>query len=869
MDMAAATPIDHATHAAYQAREFLLDNAGRCWVVRKGTVDLFAIEEHSGIRHHIRRIGVGEALFGLAIPAHAGIRLVACLGTCVQLEPTASAEVITQARRWAEGLLSAVNIEVDRPVNSLVDLASVHEHAIHHLAEQFRKRNRLDLARLSRKSVLTQTRLHQSLKNLSRSENAPCQGTPVFCHGDSILAVAHTVAAQLRVRLTVSGELPDDHDVAINRIAQESGIHSRRVSLSGRWWEQDGGPIIGFRSGRPVALLPCGPRRYRLLDGAGGASIRVSAAVAQSLDTRAYILYRPLPSGSIGLETLLRFCLCGCGPDVVRLLTTGFIVSFLGLVLPALTAFLFDFVVPGAERHQLWMVVGILTISAICVALITYAGNVALQRIESRAGAALQIALWDRLLRLPPRFFRGFNATDLALRSLGVDQIRQILAGPALPTAMASALSIFQVGMLVRFGGILAAPAIIFLALALAASLLLGLWQVRRQRALAQVQSSVSEEVFQFVSGISKLRTAGAETRAFALWADSYSRQRAAAQATRKITNAMAVLSAALPVAGTTLLVAGAGQFMHVRGGNLGVGAFLAFSATFHQLLMATVQLGSSLVALAGVVPLFERMRPILTAGVEKPRGAADPGKLSGAIDVQGLTFRYNPEGPIVLNEVSFRIEAGEFVAFVGVSGSGKSTLLRLLLGFESPNSGSVRFDGRDLASLDVNAVRRQIGAVLQNGRLLAGDLCTNILGASGFDVSAAWEAARLADIAEDIEAMPMGMHTRVSSDGGGLSGGQRQRILIARALVGRPRILLLDEATSALDNRTQADVSTGIDSLQATRILVAHRLSTVRSADRIYVLHQGRIVESGTYDQLLDHGGTFSRLARRQLEGV
>ena len=216
-----------------------------------------------------------------------------------------------------------------------------------------------------------------------------------------------------------------------------------------------------------------------------------------------------------------------------------------------------------------------------------------------------------------------------------------------------------------------------------------------------------------------------------------------------------------------------------------------------------------------------------------------------------------------MLNALSFRIEPGEFVAFVGSSGSGKSTLLRLLLGFERPDSGAISYDGRGLTTLDPQAVRRQLGVVLQDGRLLTGDMGSNILGATGLGLDKAWKAAELAGIADEIRAMPMGMHTQLANNGSGLSGGQRQRILLARALVHQPRILLLDEATSALDDRTQAAVAGRLEHMGATRIVIAHRLSTMMQADRIFVLESGRIVESGTYADLWARGGAFHELVR------
>jgi ATP-binding cassette subfamily C protein len=299
---------------------------------------------------------------------------------------------------------------------------------------------------------------------------------------------------------------------------------------------------------------------------------------------------------------------------------------------------------------------------------------------------------------------------------------------------------------------------------------------------------------------------------------------------------------------------------------SLSTGAFLAFHAAFFQFLAAALALSSAAVSVLGIVPLFERARPILETLPETSAATAEPGSLTGHIEISHAFFRYRPDTPLVLRDLSLSVRPGEFVALVGASGCGKSTLFRLLLGFERLDSGAIHFDGRDLAGMNPQAVRRQIGVVLQNGQLQTGDIFENIAGTRPLTIDDAWAAARLAGLEDDIRAMPMGMHTVVSEGGGGLSGGQRQRFMIARAIASRPRILLFDEATSALDNLTQAIVSRSLERLEATRIVIAHRLSTVVKADRIFVLEAGRVVESGSYAELIAREGLFAKLAQRQL---
>lgn len=298
----------------------------------------------------------------------------------------------------------------------------------------------------------------------------------------------------------------------------------------------------------------------------------------------------------------------------------------------------------------------------------------------------------------------------------------------------------------------------------------------------------------------------------------------------------------------------------------MSTGQFLAFNAAFSGLLGAMVGMTSTFLSVAEIIPLYERATPILKTLPEIDEVKTDPGHLTGELDISRIFFRYHEVGPLVLQDVSLRARPGEFIAVVGSSGSGKSTLLRLLLGFETPESGAIYFDGQDLAGLDVQSVRRQMGVVLQNSQLLPGNIFDNIVGSLPLTMDDAWEAAALAGLAEDIQQMPMAMHTAITAGSSTLSGGQRQRIVIARAIVNKPRIIIFDEATSALDNRTQAEVSRSLEGLNATRIVIAHRLSTIINADRIYVMDQGKIVQSGTYAELISQEGPFAEMAKRQL---
>jgi NHLM bacteriocin system ABC transporter ATP-binding protein len=449
---------------------------------------------------------------------------------------------------------------------------------------------------------------------------------------------------------------------------------------------------------------------------------------------------------------------------------------------------------------------------------------------------------------------------------MGIEEIRRTLSGVVVTVALSGLFSLANFILLIHYDPGLAGYAALLILAAMLMAAGISYFQLQIQRAVARLHAKTAGLVLQLLTGVAKLKMVGAEVQGFERWASMFSDQRQKQVRANTLSNTLTVVNAVFPVAGTLVIFAAAAPKLLVEPPLLATGDFLGFIAAFNLALGGTLSSsGAALYALT-VIPLYEQVRPILRAEPEVHTGKHDPGELSGSLELQHVSFRYRADSPVILSNVCLRAQAGEFVALVGPSGSGKSTVLRLLIGFEYPDSGSVSYDEQDLCGLDIEAVRRQIGVVLQSGHLMAGDLFTNIVGSANATLEDAWEAARMAGIAEDIHAMPMGMHTVVNVGGGSLSGGQRQRLMIARALVRRPRILFFDEATSALDNRTQELVTRSLDRLNVTRLVVAHRLSTIRGADRIYVLNAGKIVDYGSYGDLLDRDGLFSDLVRRQM---
>jgi ATP-binding cassette subfamily C protein len=678
-------------------------------------------------------------------------------------------------------------------------------------------------------------------------------------------------------------------------LARSTGARSRPVLLEGRWWEGDSGPLLGFvmpdevkaagkpddpaageedaiGAGRPVALLPA-RGGYRLYDPLQGPARPLTAAQAERLHPRAHQFYRPLPAGPVKPLALWRWLGAGAGRDMAVVGVVGLLVGLIGLLIPVVTGVIFDRIVPGAERTLLAQIILVLFAVYFGACLFDVARGLALVRVQIRLDTGLEAAVWDRLLRLPLPFFRRYSAGDLASRAAGIAGIREALAGATLSSLLGGIFSVWYLVYLFMLDVRLALAAAGLVAGATAVAGAASAYDLRRRREVTKLDGRLGGLLLQLMNGIAKLRVARAERRAFSVWANLVARRRSAELGAQRIGARVGVFNAFYPILCTGVLfyllagrdgrtVAG----LPAAAAAMTTGQFLAFYAAFTVLLRSALDVLGAVLGVVAVIPLYERAKPILTEPPENEGTAGGRTELRGQIELGHVRFRYTAEGPLILDDVTLRIEPGEFVAIVGPSGSGKSTLLRLLLGFEKPTEGGVYYDGQALASLDVRAARQQIGVVLQNSDVVEGDIFTNIVGSSGRGVEDAWRAARQAAFDKDVQAMPMGMHTLVSAGRSTLSGGQRQRLLIARALVANPRILFFDEATSALDNETQAVVSDSLDGLRVTRVVIAHRLTTIQRADRIVVLERGRIVESGRFAELVAKNGVFTGLARRQM---
>ncbi len=650
-------------------------------------------------------------------------------------------------------------------------------------------------------------------------------------------------------------------------LSRMTGIRTRNVLLEGEWYRHESGPLLGFLLEdeddhvHPVAILPS-RHGYEVKDPRDGSTRRVDVEVAEALHPQAYQFYAPAPARPMGPFDVLRFASRGVARDLAFVIGIGLATGSIVTLIPLLTGQVFDRIIPGAEKSLLRDLTMVLLAVYVSLAIFDLARGFVLVRAQTRMDATLEAGVWDRLLSLPLNFFRKYSAGDLASRAAGIGAIREVLAGTTMAVMLSGIFSLWNFGLLFYIDPPLALVSTGLVAVSGVVAGVAAYYALKRQRIVAEIDGKINGLILQLLTGISKLRVSASENRAFGVWSTLFTRRRDADLGAERVNNRVSAFQAAFPIVCSMTLF----WFLSGHGGQtITTGQFLAFSTAFGIFLSAVLNVIETGLHSLNVIPMYERAKPILSHELEGQGRNDTRVALQGSIEVSHLSFRYAPDTPLVLDDVNIRIEPNEFVAIVGPSGSGKSTLLRVLLGFEQPSEGGVFFDAQALSSLDIRQVRQQIGVVLQNSRVTAGDIYTNIVGNTGLGLEDAWRAARAAALDRDIEAMPMGMHTVISQGGGTLSGGQQQRLLIARALAPSPRFLFFDEATSALDNMTQATVSESLDALRVTRVVIAHRLSTIQHADKIVVLERGRVVQVGRYSDLMQQEGVFKTLARRQ----
>ncbi len=685
---------------------------------------------------------------------------------------------------------------------------------------------------------------------------AAVQQTPAK-QGDVSLALAQAAADMGLANDAVVHSEAGFADIAIR--ARLSGLRASRVVLPPGWWGDDRGPLI-LRSltGGVLCYARWHGRHY--IDGDG---TRVTGEIGQAFDSLAWRLYPPLTDNVTSFTGMAKAILKDLRAEIGSIVVAGLGMALLGLLVPLATGWLFDDIVPAGAAGLLVSVGIALMTAAIVTAILSVVRARAISRITGRGGPVMLAGISDHVLRLPAGFFKTLSAGDFNQRIEGLDAMRGLVTNILLSAGLTVIFSLVYLALLLAYD-----PRLALAGLALTLCYAGGVavsraLQMKPLRTAAMQSGRLAGLTFEILEGLPKLRTAAGDVRALRRWQTTYEAELMAAAKGEHVASHFAAFSDGWLIVTMMSLFAVAAL---LSASNLSAGVFIAFLAAFGSFQASFTALCDAMMAIYSAAPLAERAAPIVTAEPESAIGCADPGRLRGAIQASGLTFSYDDSMAPLIDGLSFDIKPGEHLAIVGGSGSGKSTILRLLLGFERPSTGSLTYDGQELSSLDPSRIRSQIGVVLQASQLFAGSIHDNIRGASNASLEQCIAAAERTGLSDDLAVMPMGLHTPITEGAATLSGGQRQRILIARAIAGDPAILFFDEATSALDNVTQAIVAHTLDNLGATRLTIAHRLSTVRNADRICVLERGKFVESGTFEALMAADGPFAALARRQL---
>lgn len=654
--------------------------------------------------------------------------------------------------------------------------------------------------------------------------------------------------------------------ITLYDVARLSHFTTREIILEEKWYQKDSGPILAYKKkGRaPVACIPKSPSKYIAYDVSDNSEHVIDEEYASLLEPKADMLYRPFPAQKITLKKLLLFGLKGAYKrEFVHLALLSLLGTLVGLLIPVINQQLYDKYIPMADQSGLIQMCLVVLSCTIGNLGFTVVKNLATFRSMNSMEYAVQSATYDRLFSLPESFFREYESADLAQRTMGVTAIFQVMADVMMQTVLNSVFSLLYLVNMFQYSAKLAGISFFMVLITVVISGYIGYCQLRYEGELMELEGKIASVLYQFLIGISKIRIAGIENRALVEYLKPYIEARKLTMRKERMSVLVDTLIKASNVIFSIVL-----YFVMIKQSvSLSIGAFMGFMTAFGSFSGAMTGMFSSFMDVNYVIPAYKRCKPILETLPEFEEDTLMPGELTGNIEVSNVTFAYNQESGIVLNEISFHIQAGEYIGIVGSSGCGKSTLMKLLLGFEKPQKGKIFYDDKDIDSMDKRELRKKFGVVLQDGDLISGSIYDNIIiTAPNTTMKRVEQVVEEVGLKDDIAQMPMGLHTILSEDSGTISGGQQQRILIARAIVGKPRILYFDEATSALDNVTQSMVCQSLEKLKATRVVIAHRLSTVMNCDRILVMDKGQIVEQGSYKELMEKQGLFYQLASRQM---
>lgn len=641
------------------------------------------------------------------------------------------------------------------------------------------------------------------------------------------------------------------------------GIMRRTVELEKGWYKDAIGAMLGIKKsdGTVVALIPSGLEGYSYFDTEKGKRVRISHKNEELFEKEAIAFYKTFPLKKLSMSALLKYIAGILSPaDYLSVVAATLIVTLVGLLTPKLNQLLFGMVVENGDIKLLLSIAVFMVCVTVSSLLIGAVKSLILARITTKLNITVQAASMARIMSLPADFFKHYSSGDLAMRVELLNTVCSMLVDAVLVTGLTSLFSLIYISQIFAFAPALVVPALMIILVMVLFSAISTVVRVRLSRKVLALEAHESGMSYALISGVQKIKLTGAEKRMFSRWGKHYAEYIKTAYDEPSILTYGNVITTIITLAGSFVL------YYMAAISQVSVADYYAFNTAYGMVSGAFMSLAGITQTIANIKPILEMVKPIMDTVPEVSEGKQVITRLSGGIELNNVSFRYNETMPNVVDNLSLKIRPGQYIAFVGETGCGKSTLMRIMLGFETPQKGAVYYDGKDLSSIDLKSLRRRIGTVMQEGKLFQGDILSNItISAPWLTLSDAWEAAELSGIADDIRKMPMGMNTVISEGSGGVSGGQRQRLMIARAIAPKPKILMFDEATSALDNLTQKKVSDALEKLKCTRVVIAHRLSTIKQCDRIIYLESGHIIEDGTYEELIAKHGKFAELVARQ----
>ena len=861
--------------------------------VVKGSAYLFAVEKmkngFDSARTEIASYKEGD--FILSIPPTASVRFVLTGTLDAQIEKIKNSALKGKEESKAIGqALEKASSLLQRGLNSRLDFVHIlnardRENAIREFAENLSKELcALRLADMIDENDALVRKIESSEKAFSSAledivsvvDGKKNEEIKIESHFPLVQA-ACLVADYDKIKLQEIQGKNYTNDDSLIELAKDSNIRIRSVMLKDKWWQEDNGALFGWyfsgsedsgASLEPAALIPQKMGGYACILPESKKNEQVTEEIARHIHQSAYMFYRPLADSRISIKELFAFAFSSRKMmlDAFHFVMLGLISAVVGLLLPFITRIFIDSIIPQAAKSMAGQIAVIAFLCVFSAMVFDFIKTLAITRMEARSDSLLQAAVMDRLLKLPVGFFRDYTAGELSQKVFAISQIREIVFSVVISSGMTIVFSLVYLFQLFAYSKYLLGWGLLFCAVSLLVTALTSFFKYKYNKEIITLTGKISGLLFEFINGVNKLILTASEKQAFSIWTKLFARQNKSSKKADQINMIYVTFMSFFPLLPSLCFY---GIFMNaVASGKmtaLSTGSFLAFMASFSAFQSALIFSADAVTNSVQIIPMFAQAKTLLDASPEIQESKPAVSSLKGNIEINHISFRYNSESPLVLNDISMKIEPHEFVAIVGSSGSGKSTLVRILLGFEKAETGSVFFDNHDINSVDIGSIRRNMGVVLQNSSIMQGSIFENIIGNSSLTIEDAWRAAEMAGLADDIRAMPMGMHTIVTAGGGTFSGGQLQRLIIARAIARQPNILIFDEATSALDNKTQAQVSESLESLNVTRIVIAHRLSTIINADRIYVLNKGVIEECGTYEELMNKNGYFAKLAERQ----